>query len=253
MTVEEAEAAAERADLELETVGEAFSESIPAGSVVTSSPGEGERVAIGSTVAIEVSRGPERYDVPSVVGQTRDAAEAALAERTLVPVVRTVFDEEVPRGEVLDQDPAPGTTVRRDAEVELVVSKGREPIAVPDVVGDGAGAAQRRLAARGLEATVTEEFSEEVPLGRVISQDPADGTLFRGDPVALVVSKGPPIVDVPSVEGQDVASATAELEGLGLVVRPIVLLPAGPGNVLRQAPGAGASVRVGSEVTIYVF
>jgi serine/threonine-protein kinase len=102
-------------------------------------------------------------------------------------------------------------------------------------------------------AQVSEQYSSDVARGVVISQQPAEGTLFRGDPVALVVSLGPETVAVPRVEGQDAGQAQATLEAAGLVVRRVELLPAGPNEVLRQAPAAGQSVRVGSEVTIYVF
>ena len=87
----------------------------------------------------------------------------------------------------------------------------------------------------------------------MISQEPIEGTLFRGDAVSIVVSLGPETVEVPDVEGEDADDAKAELEAAGLVVRTIVLLPAGPNNVLRQAPAEGSTVRSGSEVTIYIF
>jgi len=104
-----------------------------------------------------------------------------------------------------------------------------------------------------LVAEIGEQYSTEVDRGLVISQDPADGTLFRSETVSIVVSLGPETIEVPDVEGRDADDATAELEEAGLTVRSVVLLPAGPNNVLRQAPAEGSTVRVGSEVTIYIF
>ena len=154
---------------------------------------------------------------------------------------------------MISQQPAAGTEVKRGAEVSFVVSKGRRPIEVPDVVGETRQAAAETVEAAGLVVRVDEAFSDDVEKGRVIAQDPSDGTLFRGDEVTLTVSLGPETIEVPDVEGADADDAKAELEAAGLVVRTIVLLPAGPNNVLRQAPAEGSTVRSGSEVTIYIF
>jgi eukaryotic-like serine/threonine-protein kinase len=254
MTVEDAEQAAQRAGLEVERAGRAFSETIPSGAVVSSDPSAGARIAPGEALAIVVSRGPERYEVPDLAGVSLDEAEQSLADLTLaVGEVRERFSERVPQGGIISQDPAAGTQVKPETPVSVVVSKGRQPIEVPDVVGAPADEAVAAIEAARLVAQVGEAYSDDVERGEVISQEPAGGTLFRGDPVSLVVSLGPQIVEVPDVEGEDAADALAELQEAGLVARRIELLPAGPNQVLRQAPAGGQTVRVGSEVTIYVF
>lgn len=254
MTVAEAQQAAAEAGLDVAVVSEEHSESIPAEAVVATEPASGESVEPGATVGLVLSIGPERYDVPSIVGASRDEAEQALAELTLVPgEVTRRYSEEVARGLVISQDPAPGTEVKRGAEVSFVLSRGRRPIEVPVVTGDPQARAVSAIEEAGLVAQVGEQFSTEVDKGRVISQDPSEGTLFRGDTVSIVVSLGPETIEVPDVEGRDADDAKAELEEAGLTVRTVVLLPAGPNNVLRQAPAEGSTVRVGSEVTIYIF
>ena len=254
MTVAEAEQAAAADGLRVAVTGEEYSETIPAEAVVASDPGAGSRIAPGETVGLVVSVGPERYDVPQITGLSRDDADAALADLTLVPgEVGEQFDEQVPQGQIISQDPAPGTEVRRGAEVSFVVSKGRQPIEVPSVIGAERGQAIEAIEQAGLAAQVGEAFSTEVDRGLVISQEPSDGTLFRGDAVSIVVSLGPETIEVPDVEGMDADDARAELEGAGLTVRSVVLLPAGPNAVLRQAPAEGLEVQVGSEVTIYIF
>ncbi|MDN4176053.1 PASTA domain-containing protein, partial [Nocardioides sp. SOB77] len=60
--------------------------------------------------------------------------------------------------------------------------------------------------------------SDDVAEGDVISQDPVDGTLFRGDTVGLVVSRGPELVEVPNVRASGVDAAREELEALGFDV-----------------------------------
>jgi len=84
-----------------------------------------------------------------------------------------------------------------------------------------------------------------------VRADPAGGTLFRGDPVALVVSSGPPLVDVPSVVGQQLGAAQQQLEAAGLRVEVQRVLGGFFGTVRAQDPPAG-QVRKGSTVTLTV-
>jgi len=104
--------------------------------------------------------------------------------------------------------------------VSVVVSKGRQPISVPTVVGRGAEAAAAAVTKAGLKAVRGADVnSDTVPAGQVVSQSPAKGTLFRGGTVTIVVSKGPVMVQVPGVVGRPVAEAEKELTDLGFVVQ----------------------------------
>ncbi|HSK25504.1 MAG TPA: Stk1 family PASTA domain-containing Ser/Thr kinase [Jiangellales bacterium] len=250
-----AEARAAEAGLSLDVAAERqFSETVPAGLVLSTDPGPGEQVLRGGTVAVVLSAGPQRFEVPTLVGLDRPAAEAALAAASLVPgEVTERYDEEVAAGIVLEQGLAPTEQAKQGTAVPFVVSLGREPIEVPAVVGRPAEEARQALEDAGFTVTSSEAYSDDVPRGAVVSQDPADGTGFRGDEVAVVVSLGPEIVEVPGVEGNGYDEAAAALERAGLVARRVELLPAGPGRVLRQDPGAGTELRRGSEVTLYTF
>jgi serine/threonine-protein kinase len=103
-----------------------------------------------------------------------------------------------------------------------------------------------------LEPVVKEKFDETVPAGTVISQSPENGTADKGSELRLVVSKGPPLVDVPDVTGHNVAEAQALISAAGLVPA-VQQLPGGPGTVLNQSPGGGDRKPKGSTVTLYVF
>ncbi len=129
-------------------------------------------------------------------------------------------------GFVLASDPAPGQELRPDAAVDLVVSRGPKPIEVPDFTGKSAARAEKRFDKLGLDVRRTEENSDTVAEGKVISQAPSSGTLFRGDVVSLTVSKGPVLVEIPDLTAQGVAEATATLQDLGFVVRVPAAAPA---------------------------
>ena len=124
-------------------------------------------------------------------------------------------------------------------------------LGVPDVQGASRADAERAITDAGFTPKVGEVFSEEVEKGRIADQSPSSGRAPRGSEVVLEVSKGPELVTVPDVVGQDRGAAEQALEAAGVTVR-VVAIP-GPGRVRSTDPGAGAQVRKGSRVTMYVF
>jgi len=136
---------------------------------------------------------PVTVTVPNVVGLTEASAGAAIATVGLVVGdITRENDNEVAAGLVLEQDPEGGEEVAPETEVDLVVSLGPEQVAVPDVVGMAQAAAETAITTAGLiVGTVTEEYSDTVPSGDVISQNPVANTVVdKGSAVNLVVSKG---------------------------------------------------------------
>jgi eukaryotic-like serine/threonine-protein kinase len=235
--------------------GEAqYSETVDAGSVITTDPAGGERILDDGTVLVTLSRGAERYEVPPVKGMSLPEATRALEDTSLTrgDVTRR-YNERVRRGFVLAADPTPGQELRPDAAVDLVVSRGPKPIEVPDFTGKSAARAEKRFDKLGLDVRRTEENSDTVAEGKVISQAPSSGTLFRGDAVSLTVSKGPVLVEIPDLTAQGVAEATATLQDLGFVVQsqpgPGYL---GLGFVQSAEPGFGTKAPKGSTVVLYL-
>ena len=247
-----AEAKVNAAGLAFRVDGRAYSETVPVGSVVSTDPSGGENAVRDGTVTAVLSRGPERHEVPPLRGMSVDAAQAALQQATLAFGDATYrFSEKVARGAVLAADPEPGTLLRRGVAVDLVVSRGPRPVKVPDLVGEDAEAATGTLEKAGFEVKASEENSDSVPDGRVISQTPDTGTLHKDDTVRLLVSKGPVLVDVPDVRRMNVEDATAALEEAGFSVRTErVELYVGIGLVVKQSPGADERAPRGSTVTI---
>ncbi len=231
---------------------ERFDETIPAGQVLAQAPDPGGRVRKGSAVALVVSRGPDRRVVPaSAVGATQQAATSALTDLGLRAGAVTQEFAAAAVGTVLRTDPTPGTSLRPDTAVALVVSKGVEPLPIPDVRNRPQAQAQAQLQAAGFATTVQQAFDEQVPAGTVLDQSP-QGIAGRGATVSLTVSKGPDLQVVPQLVNTSRTDAEAQLSALGLTTQ-VILLPAGPGTVRRIDPGAGTRVRKGTSVTLFVF
>ena len=131
------------------------------------------------------------------------------------------------------------------------------PVAVPNVVGLQKALAITTIVNNGLTlGTVTNEFSTTVPADSVISQNPAAGTLLSpGSAVALVVSSGPPSVQVPSVVGLPQAAATTAIVNSGLTLGSLTSASSTTvpvGSVISQDPVAGTPVPSGSLVNLVV-
>jgi serine/threonine-protein kinase len=247
------------AGLDLEVGEQVHSESVPEGEVITTDPRPGARILPDDAVVLTISLGPERYDVPDLAGLTLAEAEAELAGVQLL-AGRTIerFSETVPEGTVISSQPAFGTPQAKDLPVDtairLVVSKGRKPIKVGDWTGRSAENAEKVLEGRGLQVKVTDtEFSDTVAKGRVISQKPDKGTLFRNDTVELVVSKGPELVTVPGIRYLSTEDAVEKLEDLGFEVKQERASIYLSGQVAWETdPAPGTRARRGSTITLYV-
>ena len=231
-----------------------FDETVKAGVVMLADPPAGRQVGRGSTVTLTVSQGPERYAVPQLVGRTQAEAQQRLIDAKLTAgEVSEAFSETVPQGQVISTLPAADTSVKRATAVALVVSKGRQPIQVVDWTGKPADQAVKALSDAKLKVDATkQDWSTTTPSGSVISQSPATGTLFQGDLVTLVVSKGPQLITVPDVFGKLDQAATSILEALGLKVQIERPLGGTSGMVRYQSVAPGTQAPKGSTIKLIV-
>jgi serine/threonine-protein kinase len=164
------------------------SEDVREGLALRTVPGAGTEVERGERIQLFISSGPELVAVPAVIGLSRDSAEAQISGAGLVPAVQEAESEE-PEGEVISQDPSAGSELRVGSTVTITVSTGIEQVVVPDVVGIGAGDAERQLRAESLVPVRREqEVAEPDEDGRVIDQRPAAGVeVDSGREVVIVV------------------------------------------------------------------
>ncbi len=246
----------EAAGLDASVGDPVYSETVPAGRVVAADPKAGSRVLDGGTVTLVLSLGKERYAVPKTKGLTEDRAQDALQAAHLAfgkAIGR--WSETVREGVVLRSDPPAGGSLRPGTVVDLYVSKGRKPLSVKDWTGLDADEAQAALEKKGFSVSASEEYSDTVPAGAVISQSPSEGNLYRGDQVVLVVSRGPELVEVPDgLVASGVESARERLEDLGFQVEiEHIGRYLGLGFVYSVDPGSGTEIPKGSTVTLWLI
>jgi eukaryotic-like serine/threonine-protein kinase len=254
LTQAQAQTRAQAAGLQTEIGGQAFSETVRPGSVVSTDPSPDGRILKNGTIKLFVSKGPERYRVPKLTGMDQDSAGQQLTTIHLaVGQIAQIYSESVPPGRVISQKPVFNTVVKRDTRVNLVVSKGKRPIEVPDQTGKSAKQASRTLRKLGFEVKASLEFSDTVPQGRVISQDPNSGTRFAKDTITLVVSRGPEVRDIPRVRGLSPQKAEERLKEAGFRINvQRDRLYFGLNLVVNQSPAGGTKAKAGTVVTVLI-
>jgi serine/threonine-protein kinase len=219
--------------------------------------------------------------VPNVVGLQAPVALNKLAKGGLTGTTRGVFSDK-PKNEVVGQDPAATTKVKKDSTVTLDVSKGKKSIPVPDVVGQDTAAAIETVKAQGLEVKVVRVPSSE-PAGQVVAQAPPSGQNAPGGSTVRLNVSGrtggatttasaptttaasapkpepkptpakPERVTVPDVRGLKLLAARKAIREAGLVTE-FKRVPSNEpkGTVLGQSPKPGATKKTGDHVRVTV-
>lgn len=186
LTLDQAKAELNRAEMALGPVSEKFDDGTAAGVVLAQDPASGTPARRGTPVALTVSKGPEPIPVPSVVGMDEDDAVDAIEAAGLKAVVAPdeVNDRKVPKGAVASQSPSTGT-LTRGGTVTLTISDGPKLVEVPSFIGKQAGEARRELEKLGFEVRVNNVLGGF--FGTVRDQDPVDEEVPEGSVVTLTV------------------------------------------------------------------
>ncbi|RZT26683.1 serine/threonine-protein kinase [Kribbella sp. VKM Ac-2569] len=251
----DATAKAEQSGLRTSLDNQDYSEDVKKGLVIRTDPKTGDRIRKDGEIGLTVSKGPERYRVPQLVGLQLDAAQQALSPIKLITgKINEQYNETVPQGKVIAISPRFNTVVKPGTAVNFAVSKGKRPITVPDLTGKSYKDAKKTLTKLGFVVGRSSQYDEKVAEGNVISQSPNNGTLFAKDKVSLVVSLGPPLVEVPDVKRKTTADAQKILGDAGFKVTvqkaPFNL---GLNIVAAQSPAGGRKVKPGSTIVITVL
>jgi serine/threonine-protein kinase len=222
----------------------------PNGIVLSQSPAPGDWLYGGHSISVVVSSGPSPIGTPNVFGLSRTAAAAALNKVGLVAVGAHGYNQTMGVGNVFRQFPPEGELILPGKSVTITWSDGPAPVPVPDLHGLSCDAAKAQLVSHHLKppATCTKVFNA-APVGEVVASTPVPGTVVKqGTAVALQMSKGPQLVDVPDVRGFRAADAVKRLHDLGFSV-------ASPnynqkGHVFDQSPAGGTQAPKGSTITL---
>jgi serine/threonine-protein kinase len=186
--LDKARALLKRTGLEPGMVTREFSEEVPRGSVISTSPVSGTERRAGSAVALVVSKGSP-VEVSDVTGADLADAQAELEEAGLKVKVatRTVNSDEFEQGQVAVQSPEGGSEAEQGDTITLTISKGPEMIEVPDVVGDSVDDAKAALEGAGF--AVEEDRGLLGLFGDTVKKQSVDGgdTAAKGSTITITI------------------------------------------------------------------
>lgn len=195
--------------------------------------------------------------VPSLAGMSQTQAAQAAAELGLkVEVTQEVFSEDVPKGKVLTSDPAGGGRVAIAGTVNLIISKGKDRIEVPNLVGLTVESATAALKSNNLKiGRVTEKYNYTLEAGLIIDGNPSSGSPVRKDSsIDLIISKGLEQVELTNFQGKTSDQAQSELTAAGLIASSKYeysdTIPIG--TVISQTPSDVSTVGKGEEITLII-
>ncbi|GAB2868069.1 Stk1 family PASTA domain-containing Ser/Thr kinase [Nocardioides pacificus] len=211
-------------------------------------------LVLGGVAAYLVAQSaPERIQVPDLSTMTEEEARAAIGDVGLtVGGIDEESSDDVPSGQVIDQDPTAGSFVDADSAVSFTVSLGKPQVEVPFVLGQDRIAARDTLREAGLGVKMVEREDDE-DRGEVLETQPAPGTaVAEGTVVTVFYSDGPE--EVPNVVGMDVKKATELIEAADFVVKVIESddTEEKKGTVLEQNPLGSETAANGATVFLVV-
>ena len=149
----------------------------PKGVVIAQSPAGGSFAGDSTRVRLVVSRGPPPVPIPDVRTLSPEDAQARLEEAGFLVTVDRPNNETVPYNDVIDTDPAIGGKLPRDSEITLLVSNGPAPVQIPDTANLSYDEAAQALTAKGFAVQRSDDFSDTVPVDKVIGTNPASGNV----------------------------------------------------------------------------
>jgi eukaryotic-like serine/threonine-protein kinase len=162
-------------------------------------------------------------------------------------------NDTIPKGEVIDQSPSPGSRIAPSSTVTIFISTGKQRVTVPDVRHLTLNEAIARLNDVHLSPDVHDVYNP-APVSTVVAQQPDPGEkVLANSKVRLNVSQGPKQITIPNVVGTPFPNAASALEGAGfVVVRKNEASDQPKGEVTATDPQGGTSARQGTKVTVTV-
>ena len=192
-------------------------------------------------------------------GMTQDEVNASqqVASGQITVNWEQEYSNDYAAGYVYKQSPVAGRTVREGQSVTLTVSLGIQYVTVPDLTNYLQADGEQQLKDLGVSVLVTQAVDESVAAGSIIRTDPAAGSQVAAGTTVVVYVSRPQVsttTKVPSLVGMSVDDARTLLvqNKLGLGSQSEEYSDQPVGTIISQNPGAGASIKLNSRVSVVV-
>lgn len=270
MSYEEAEGLLKEKNLNIVISGMNYSESISKNRILSQTPKDGAVAEADEVIKVIMSGGQEEIMMPDLAGMTREEAEQMITKQNLIfneEKTTEEYSDVVEKDRVIGQSIPAEERIAVQTEVSLSVSLGSLSeetalLEVPDLTGVTKETAIQKLKELKEQAGFTyslgevkNKYSASVKKGQIISQSPKAGESVRtNEPIRIVISKGPEMVQVPELVYAEREQAEKELQEAGLKAEVATAYSeqVEEGLVIQQGVEAGKKVEKGSSVTLTV-
>jgi serine/threonine-protein kinase len=184
-----AERAIAKAGLKVGSVQSKYSASVAVGDAVSTDPGAGTSLPVGTAVTLFISQGPAPVKIPDVTGETESAAKATLTALGLTVTTTNQPSSTQTANTVISQSKT--GTAPANSTVNLVIAETPPMVKVPTVTGESPSAASKALKGAGFSVTqTTTNVTTQSENNTVVSQSPKGGGKAKtGATVTIVVGK----------------------------------------------------------------
>jgi beta-lactam-binding protein with PASTA domain len=186
-----------------------------------------------------------KIEAPSVTGKNLQEAKSLVEGVGLrLQVIKESFSTTIPAGIIILQRPAAGEHLRQNGTISVIVSKGIETVELPNLEGMAKEKAAETLNGLGLQMLIEQEiYSEKLPSGIVITQNPSPGSrITPGSVVKLILSAGVGFDLVPDLRGLKLEEAQLILKYTKFKLKILKMQPSAlydKGIIMQQEPAPG--------------
>jgi eukaryotic-like serine/threonine-protein kinase len=248
--------------LNLTIKSEAYDPQIPAGFILEQNPGPGESIPVGGDIEITISQGPEKTSLltPNLIGLNLEQARSILGDCDLERGdISREYSDNFTENTVIKQVPEVNEPIEPGGSVNLIVSKGREFILIPNIIGEDYIEASNYLISLGLVIdsskipTVEGDIINEP--GKIAEVIPQPGSRVEvNSMVRLFISTKEPLVMVPDLTQLSLEEAADILGSININYEISYVetgYPLQVNTVLNQIPESGSYVSPGSSIILF--
>ena len=221
---------------------------------------EGDHGSAGPIITTEEAGSveAEKVSMPDVTGMKVEDAQSTLTSLGILTDISYEESDSVAEGVIISTDVSVGAQIDKGSKVTLTASAGMQGVEVPNVLDLTFDEANTQLVSRGFLVNKTENYSDTVEVGRVISQTPSEGNKApKGSVITVTVSLGKEDtkIRVPNLIGLSEQDGTVEAIEAGLTVGSVTYIysdEVGEGLICYQSYSHGSYVDQGTSIDIKV-
>ena len=250
-------------DLNMVIKDEIYDSEIPEGFIIEQTPESGKNIPVGGNIEVTVSRGPEVTFilVPNLVGLSQEEALQALEDHGLARgSISGEYSDAFEENHIINQDPEFNEELDPGGSVNLTISRGKEIILIPNIIGRDFIEASSYLESLGLlvkssKAPITETSSIREP-GKIMDTIPSPGSEVQANSmVELIISTNELLLPVPDLMRLSLEQAASKLDSAGINYEISYVntdYSTQIGMVLGQNPEAGSYISPVSSVILFI-